>query len=577
MSRARKSGAGRANTRATRGVLVTYAPVYAPNALMPDNGLAQLAATANAAGHTVRILDYNTTNSMRRLVPPFWSRRLSGIWETLSPRMAQDNPTKADKIVMGLAAVVMVAIDKIVLGYTRRAEVHRVAREIIHQARTEGVDWVGFKLWNGDGYSMPLAIAREVKRACPHLKLFAGGPHADYFYRTIIEETDVFDAIAYGSGEEALVGLADWVGGHGERALQAGDIPNIIFRNGEGSVVKNNYRQVDLSILPPPDYSETVYPAMAGNQKLKVMVQVDLLGCYWQKCAFCAYKLRSPKVQEKRAEQIFAEMQALAEKGWRAFRFAGASLDPALHNRLADLILASDLKGKIKFAAFVRAQKMDELDLAKLVEAGLDSVMIGVESGSPTLLSSLNKGETVEVLERQIKRFKEAGVFVVASLVGFPPGQTDETFQETLDFLGSARPDAIVYTPPLAIPGTPWWDNAERFGIEIDKPEEDAIRALMRYPIKYLVPPQLWPRMPFKFNGLDSKGFLAKVGDEAKEIAQLGIPSRISDDTALFAHLLAVSPAQFRDDATGMFFAADADRIDGLVARLNRAISGLGN
>jgi hypothetical protein len=192
-------------------------------------------------------------------------------------------------------------------------------------------------------------------------------------------------------------------------------------------------------------------------------------------------------------------------------------------------------------------------------------------------LSSLNKGETVEVLERQIKRFKEAGVFVVASLVGFPPGQTDETFQETLDFLGSARPDAIVYTPPLAIPGTPWWDNAERFGIEIDKPEEDAIRALMRYPIKYLVPPQLWPRMPFKFNGLDSKGFLAKVGDEAKEIAQLGIPSRISDDTALFAHLLAVSPAQFRDDATGMFFAADADRIDGLVARLNRAISGLGN
>ncbi|MFA4858146.1 MAG: radical SAM protein [Candidatus Margulisiibacteriota bacterium] len=575
-NKCQRAGGAQPAIRKTTGRLVTYCPMYAPNAMMPDNGLALLAAVTNAAGHDVKVMDYNTTDSMRRLIPPFWSRCLDLNWKyMISPRYDNPNLGLADKFVLALGGVVNSAIDWGKLTFTRRAEVHRVAQELIRQVQDEGVEWIGFKLWNGYGYTMPLAIAREVKRVCPDVKLFAGGPQADFYYKydVLRQRTDVFDAISFRGGEEALVGLADWVGSNGR--LDRADIPNIVFRDAAGKIKQTEYRPVDLKELPMPDYSEETYPAMQGDQKIKVAVQVDMIGCYWNKCAFCGYKFRTPdRVSQKTPEQVFAEMRALMRQGIFAFRFSGATLGPAFHNRLADLILASGVQ--IKFAAFVRAQEMDALDLEKLKRAGLDSVMLGVESGSPTLLKSMHKGEEAATLERQIKRFKAAGVFVVASLIGFPPGQTDQTFQETVDFLKRAQPDAIVYTPPLAIPGTDWWDNAGTNNVEIVGTKAEAIAAALIYSIRHLVPPALWPPMPYMVNGLTSRQFLKEVDREAGVIqAQTGIPSRISDDLALFAHLLGKEPVAFRDEVTRMFIAADTEAIDRLVRTLNAAMLSL--
>ena len=53
-----------------RGLLVSYAGYpYTPSSLTPDNGLANLAGALLAAGHDVRIVDYGTLATMRRLFP----------------------------------------------------------------------------------------------------------------------------------------------------------------------------------------------------------------------------------------------------------------------------------------------------------------------------------------------------------------------------------------------------------------------------------------------------------------------------------------------------------------------------
>ena len=64
-------------------LLVNYAGYpSSPNSLMQDNGLASLAAKLKAAGHRVKILDYATVDTMRRLVPPSAQERLSRILST---------------------------------------------------------------------------------------------------------------------------------------------------------------------------------------------------------------------------------------------------------------------------------------------------------------------------------------------------------------------------------------------------------------------------------------------------------------------------------------------------------------
>ena len=53
-----------------KGLLVSYAGYpYTPSSLMPDNGLASLAGSLIQAGHEVKILDYGTLDTVRRLIP----------------------------------------------------------------------------------------------------------------------------------------------------------------------------------------------------------------------------------------------------------------------------------------------------------------------------------------------------------------------------------------------------------------------------------------------------------------------------------------------------------------------------
>ena len=64
-------------------LLINYAGYpSSPNSLMPDNGLASLAAKLKAAGHRVKIIDYATVDTMRRLVPPSAQEKLSRILST---------------------------------------------------------------------------------------------------------------------------------------------------------------------------------------------------------------------------------------------------------------------------------------------------------------------------------------------------------------------------------------------------------------------------------------------------------------------------------------------------------------
>ena len=56
---------------------------YTPSSLMPDNGLASLAGSLMEAGHQVRVLDYGTVSTLRRLFPERLSHKLRPLAEKL--------------------------------------------------------------------------------------------------------------------------------------------------------------------------------------------------------------------------------------------------------------------------------------------------------------------------------------------------------------------------------------------------------------------------------------------------------------------------------------------------------------
>ena len=84
--------------------------------------------------------------------------------------------------------------------------------QFLAAVRNERPDLVGFKFFDS-GYVAAELLAREIRRECPTTRIVAGGPHVTLFQETIAEDTDAFDVLIAGDGEKAIVDLLHWIQG----------------------------------------------------------------------------------------------------------------------------------------------------------------------------------------------------------------------------------------------------------------------------------------------------------------------------------------------------------------------------
>ena len=95
----------------------------------------------------------------------------------------------------------------------------------------------------------------------------------------------------------------------------------------------------------------------------------------------------------------------------------------------------------------------------------------GIESGSPTMLKVMEKKISLEQNINALKYAYQAGLGTVVQLVIGMPGETDETIEETVDFLKIVMnyyPDSfkkklsflISINYAQALPGTPLYEYA---------------------------------------------------------------------------------------------------------------------
>ncbi len=317
----------------SKGLLVTCGGYpYTPSSLFPDNGLATLAAVLQAAGHQARVWDLNTLSVMERLMTP----QLRDEMRKLLPLFQQvGRDPEATRFARGVDA-------RMSAHMQREAEL--MAAELVGEVARGGYDWVGFKLYMGDGLRNSVRMAERLRAACPGVKVFAGGPQVDLVGAALFERTAAFDAVAVAEGEPAIVALAEWVDGR----RRADEVPNVLWR--DGTRCRATLRVDDLGELPLPAYDVDTYPAMAGDEKLRILTYDESRGCPYS-CAFCIHASKSGvRRRVKPAERIVDELTALRRlHDTRGFRFAGsatpfgtmADVSRALTERGVDLLYSA--------------------------------------------------------------------------------------------------------------------------------------------------------------------------------------------------------------------------------------------
>jgi len=547
---------------ATKSMLVSY--VGYPNEafnLMPDNGLANLAACLIRAGHETIIEDCSTV-SMISLMYPHDERALMKSLKSrvLSRLTAGGMPDHND-------LDEFYAMEDRIDTY-QDSKIRSLGRELAKRVHDLSLDFVGFKLWTGAGFHGAIALAKEIRRENPNVKIFGGGPHNDWFMERSFDVTDAFDVMAYGEGEETVVGLAEYV--EGRRRLR--EVPNVIFRENGELVITPQTRVEDLDDLPLPCYDPDVYPAMRGNEKLKVVLVDESRGCP-NSCNFCLHPLKSGKRRRSASPEAFVDRltQLRSRYGFRAFRFAGSNPPITLRTEIAREILRRGMD--VTFSAFAHVRLSGETDFSLLRRAGCRALSFGVESGSQRILDeSINKKVKVSDIREALTRCKAAGIFTSASVIVPAPNETEETKEETFRLLCDLKPDSVLVSFPALMLGTAWDRERERFGFELDNIETFR-KQLMTHRLNTFAPAALWrPLAGYRLNG---KGFHA-LGKEAagcvQRLGKAGITTQLFDSVFLIAEHAGMPPEDFGKLMARFMEEGDASGISRMVAKINASV-----
>jgi len=213
---------------------------------------------------------------MDRLFPKQFRQPIREIMEV---KMAGDLPPEQ--------AARLDELEKSIEDY-RRIEFHRLGEELARLAQDEKADWIGFKLWNGDGFSGSNLMAKAVKGLLPDIPIIAGGSHVDFYNDFLLELETGFDFFSLGEGEETVTAFTRFV----EGGLDIERVPNLFFRKNDQTVHTEVVRVKDLNALPLPRYDSDVYPSATSREKLLMGVYEETRGCP-HRCAFCNHPLKA--------------------------------------------------------------------------------------------------------------------------------------------------------------------------------------------------------------------------------------------------------------------------------------------
>lgn len=116
------------------------------------------------------------------------------------------------------------------------------------------------------------------------------------------------------------------------------------------------------------------------------------------------------------------------------------------------------------FKVRARVNLIDEEILVAMKDAGVKSVVYGIESGSQIMLDLMNKHATVEMNYNAIKLTKKVGLQRYTDIFIGYPGETPETIRDTERLILKTKPTAINMSIMYPLPNTRVYNEAKEKG-----------------------------------------------------------------------------------------------------------------
>jgi len=273
------------------------------------------------------------------------------------------------------------------------------------------------------------------------IKVLVGGAHASVFYKELLKIESIY-AIFIGQYEFSLLDF---------------------FNSG---CVRGIYesREFNLDDLPFPYRDDNIWLYRERTHDM-MPFQISMLtsrGCPFN-CIFCQWPrvMYRDKVKFRSIENIENEVKYLVNRyGDDIFIYFDDDTFNLNEDRTIEISKILKKYGLL-WSAMCRIDTISEDGWIKLIDNGLYSVNVGIESANKNVLQSIGKKLDIIEAKERIKMLVKRGVYVHLTFTYGVPGETEEAVKETKNFFEEVGAQSKQESKCIPLPGTIWWDTLD--------------------------------------------------------------------------------------------------------------------
>ncbi len=329
---------------------------------------------------------------------------------------------------------------------------------------------VGFSANNLISTTFAGIVAGLIKVKYPEKIIILGGPGCFHSWDRKAVPKDAVDFFVIGEGEEVLEQFIDCFSNTGNSAFHELKIPGLLHNN---TLKRKKFYPAtfvrDLDSIPFPDFKEFDLSQYNYGKKYRPLPMLMSRGCI-NRCSYCIDWYMCSNFRVRKPENIVAEIEHHAKLyGTTHIEFNDLLCNGNLAHleKFCDLLIKA--KTDIRWISYAAIRKnMSDTLLQKIKRSGCNSLCYGIESGSDAVLKRMNKHYSSADAAELIKRTYDAGIEVRMNIIVGFPGESEDDFEQTLEFVRQNRKYITQVTNVssfVLMPGSDLAVYPHRFGI----------------------------------------------------------------------------------------------------------------
>ena len=320
------------------------------------------------------------------------------------------------------------------------------------------IDVLGFScyVWN---INLVLQIAQRIKAQKPQIQIILGGPEVSPIAEPILSENPCIDFIVRQEGELTFVKLLDALKNKGSLNKVLG----ISYRQ-NGKVISNPDQPLleDLSQIPSPfldsrlDFSKNKYLCLETSR-----------GCP-RRCRFCQWSYKTLRYFP--LERVLKEIEYLRGLPNLAHVYVADSSIFYKKERAHAILEAfahKDRKHSIYFET--DAGYIDDKMIESMSKLQKVTYAFGLQTVNPKVAKIMGRRLDLIKLRTVTELLKKSSTDNISiDLIYGLPGDTLDSYKDTLNYAMSLFPDRFTLYPFILLVGSEFYQRREEFGLKYD-------------------------------------------------------------------------------------------------------------